>query len=507
MRMTANNLKFRGLGNEVTLWNKVMKEVKLGRFAGPFVDPPFEHFIQSPIGLVPKDNGKDTRLIFHLSYPRGTGTSVNDNIPSEECTVKYPDFSEAIKLCLDEGRNCNISRSDVQAAFRNAGIRPEDFKYLLMRAKSPFDNKFYWFVDKCLPFGSKISCKIFQRISNGVKHLVKWRTGKELVNYLDDYLFAALMKYLCDGQVKTFLQVCKEINLPVALEKTFWGCTLLTFLGLLIDTVNQTVSIPCEKVERAKLLISSTLEKKSKKLTLVQLQKICGFLNFLGRAVVPGRAFTRRLYMHTAGKNGKKLKPHHHIRISHDMREDLKTWLIFLKNPVVFCRPFLDFSTVLLATEIDMASDATTNPKLGMGAICGKSWIFQQWDERFIRSRNPSIQYLELFAVLAGVIKWIHRFRNKRIVLFCDNNSVCGMINSSSSSCSHCMNLVRILVLFSMTENCRIYAKHISSKSNRKSDLLSRLRISDFLSEFGNDMEDNPSNMPELIWPMNKVWN
>ena len=47
-----------------------MKEVKLKRFAGPFESSPFEDFIQSPVGLVPKDNGKDTRLIFHLSYPR-----------------------------------------------------------------------------------------------------------------------------------------------------------------------------------------------------------------------------------------------------------------------------------------------------------------------------------------------------------------------------------------------------------------------------------------------------
>ena len=30
-----------------------------------------------------------------------------------------------------------------------------------------------------------------------------------------------------------------------------------------------------------------------RKITVLQLQKICGFLNFLGRAIIPGRAFTR----------------------------------------------------------------------------------------------------------------------------------------------------------------------------------------------------------------------
>ena len=70
VQVKSPNLKLEGVGDELTLWNKVMKEVKLKRYAGPFEQIPFKHFIQSPIGLVPKDGGKDTRLIFHLSYPK-----------------------------------------------------------------------------------------------------------------------------------------------------------------------------------------------------------------------------------------------------------------------------------------------------------------------------------------------------------------------------------------------------------------------------------------------------
>ena len=68
VRRKAPNLKLR-VGNNITLWNKVMKEVQLGRFTGPFENPPFEHYIQSPLGLVPKGDGSDCRLIFHLLYP------------------------------------------------------------------------------------------------------------------------------------------------------------------------------------------------------------------------------------------------------------------------------------------------------------------------------------------------------------------------------------------------------------------------------------------------------
>ena len=69
----------------VKLWDKVMKEVKLGRYAGPFDTVPYKNFIQSPIGLMPKHEPRETWLIFHLSYPEGD--SVNFHMSKELCSV------------------------------------------------------------------------------------------------------------------------------------------------------------------------------------------------------------------------------------------------------------------------------------------------------------------------------------------------------------------------------------------------------------------------------------
>ena len=81
VQQTAPNLKLE-CGSEEVLWEKMLKEVKLKRFAGPFEKIPFDNYIQSPVGLVPKGSTGDTRLIFHLSYPRGKATkSVNANNP------------------------------------------------------------------------------------------------------------------------------------------------------------------------------------------------------------------------------------------------------------------------------------------------------------------------------------------------------------------------------------------------------------------------------------------
>ena len=482
-----------------------MKEVKAERYAGPFEQIPFEHYIQSQIGLVPKDGGKDTRLIFHLSYPRGANsTSVNANTPRDLYKVKYPDFNEAIQLCLKEGKGCKIAKSDMKSAFRNLGIKPEHWKYLVMEAKSPIDGKTYYFVDKCLPFGASISCSHFQRFSNAVRHIVQHKTGKQLVNYMDDFLFAALLTLLCNSQVHNFLQICKLIAFPVSLDKTFWGTTELVFLGLLIDTINQCVCVPIDKVKRAVHLIDTVLNSKKKKVTLNQLQKICGFLNFLGRCIIPGRAFTRRLYTYTANN---KLKPHHHIRVNAEMRQDLTMWLTFLQHPSVFCRHFLDFSTWLVADEIDMYSDASGT--IGMGAICGSSWMYQEWNKLFLDKCNPSIEYLELFGVTAAVLSWIHRFRNKRIILFCDNRSVVDMINMTSTSCKNCMVLIRMIVLKGLIENVRIFARHVEGKKNDLADSLSRNRIEHFHSlcqKRGRLLDKKPTQIPEAIWPMDNLW-
>ena len=95
---TAQNLPFH-VGDEHVLWDKVMKEVQLNRYAGPFEEIPFNNFIQSPIGLVPKAGNK-TRLIFHLSFDFKEHRSVNFCTPKDKCKVKYHDLDHAVQRSL-----------------------------------------------------------------------------------------------------------------------------------------------------------------------------------------------------------------------------------------------------------------------------------------------------------------------------------------------------------------------------------------------------------------------
>ena len=114
------------------------------------------------------------------------------------------------------------------------------------------------------------------------------------------FVFAALKKAICDGDTNLFLAICEEINFPVSLKKTFWGMTTIVFLGFLIDTDNQVVSVPQDKV--TKVLQQIDLVCGKKKITVKEMQKLCGSLNFLCHCIVLGRAFTHRLCSYTTIK-------------------------------------------------------------------------------------------------------------------------------------------------------------------------------------------------------------
>lgn len=74
----------------------------------------------------------------------------------------------------------------------------------------------------------------------------------------------------------------------------------------------------------------------ARKLTLLELQVLVRHLNFACRVIAPGRAFLCRFCDSMTGA----LRPHHKVRVSAEMREDMRTWQQFLEdfNGVSFWR-------------------------------------------------------------------------------------------------------------------------------------------------------------------------
>ena len=120
--------------------------------------------------------------------------------------------------------------------------------------------------------------------------------------------------------------------------------------------------------------------------------------------------------------------------------------------------------------------------------------------------KDPSIEYLELYALCAGVLVWEDKLKNRRVILHCDNQSVVDMVNSTSSKCKNCMILIRILVLNNLFYKRRVYVRHISGSKNILADALSRQKFKTFWKYAPSYTKKYPEKLPEQIWPVSKIW-
>ena len=78
------------------------KEIAAGRMLGPFQELLMPDLMCSPLGIVPKKDSTEMRMIMHLSYPYGT--SINDFIDKDKALTHYQQFDDTIQLVVKQGR-------------------------------------------------------------------------------------------------------------------------------------------------------------------------------------------------------------------------------------------------------------------------------------------------------------------------------------------------------------------------------------------------------------------
>ena len=341
-----------------------------------------------------------------------------------------------------------------------------------------------------------------------MKHLIEFRTGRKrsITNYLDDFLFIAIAKWICNQMINSFLQLCTELNLPVTKEKTEWATTKLVFLGILLDGLRLLLCIPLEKKEKAIKLLDELTGKK--KITVKQLQILTSYLNFLTKAIVLGHTFTRRIYSKFTGLD-KKLKPHHHVTIDKELRFDCEVWRVFLSNYELeaVCHPMMNI--VEVAKVLNFYTDASTKETFGMGGIFEEKWFYTQWLLGFIKNKKPSIEYLELLGVAAAVLTWSDQIRNKSFIIFCDNQAVVEMLNKMTSTCKNCMYLIRLITFDNLIHIQRIFARYIKSSQNDLADSLSRMQLNRFwklVRDKNLTVNKFPSEISPQVWSVTAIW-
>ena len=303
--------------NPTSVNDKLLKELAAGRIVGPFDVPPFEPFRVSPLGIVPKKSPGEFRLIHHLSYP--DGFSVNDGIPKELASVRYATIEDAIGLIKSLGQGCLLAKTDIKSAFRIIPVTSSDFPLLGME----WQGKFYF--DTLLPMGCSSSCNIVETFSTALEWIAKNKLhASAVIHILDDFLFLGPSEDKYRIELKNFLNLCHQIGVPIADEKTMGPATALQFAGITLDTVSMEVRLPDDKLDKCREQLSFFCSRKS--VTLKELQSLIGLLNFACSVVVPGRAFLRRFIDLTKGI----WQPTYHVRLTKESKHDLHMWLEFL---------------------------------------------------------------------------------------------------------------------------------------------------------------------------------
>ena len=451
------------------------------------------------------------RLIHNLAYPYNHN-SVNQNIPDDQATVKYAPFDRAVEICLRLGQGCYIAREDFSAAFRLFPISYQDLELLGFT----LDNDFY--INSSMAFGSRSSCRIFEVFSTSVEWAAKRITRTCCItHYLDDFFLAHTTYVGCAQLMTKFQEITDFIGAPLAEEKREGPTQHMTFLGMDIDTVEQTIAIPAEKMRQALIMIEEMLKSPKRKTTVKAVQKLAGKLQYVTKGIPAGRPFLRRLYslLQKATPTGErniaaKPNPAHHIRVTNAVAKDLKTWVTFLTSETLESDRQVPFVRQL--GQVDgpqLITDSAGSEKLGYGCIFRSRYMYARWPLGFFRQRKPSIALLELFAVVIAVDCWAPIMATSIVKVRSDNQAVISAITKGSSKCKWCLSLIRHLTLTCMRFQIYLVAQYLEGSSNQHADSLSRLDIPRFnrlrqkyFNTTGFHLLLHPDRIQSPLWPI-----
>ena len=290
--------------------------------------------------------------------------------------------------------------------------------------------------------------------------------------YMDDFLICGKADTnQCANHMSAMTALCSELGVPLAVEKTVGPTTRTVFLGIEIDTVSQTLSIPSNKYTRLVDMIDLWLIKTT--CSRKEVQSLVGTLMFASKCVPSGRLFTRRL---TASLSQIR-PPVVSITLDRDFYLDLSWWKVFLprwNGTCRFIKPFWSHSS-----SINLFTDASAT--LGCGAFFDGAWFTLRWPQ-WLLSANFSIEFLEYLPILFACLVWKESFHTRQIFFQCDNLGAVQAWLKLGSSSRAVLHILREITSISAASNFLIRLVHLPGIDNGIADALSRNDMTRFRS-------------------------
>ena len=456
--------------NAAVVSDYLLTECSAGRVIGPFPENPNFNPIQvNRFGVIPKGTPGKWRLIVDLSFPEGT--SVNDGIQTDLCSLRYVKVDDAAREIEKQGHNTWMAKIDIQHAYRIVPIHPEDRWLLGMQWQGNL------FVDTTLPFGLRSAPKIFTALADAVEWVLRWRGVQFVIHYLDDFFMAGSANYAtCSAQLQIVLDTFEELGIPIARHKLEGPTSCLTFLGFELDSVAMEVRLPQAKLSELQSLLQRWIYKDSclKK----ELESLVGKLAHACKVVKPGKTFLRHLYQ----KLAETAEPYHHVRFNVAIRSDLMWWAMFLQawNGVPLCQEYDP-------QKVDYHIWTDASGSFGCGAVWGDRWLQAEWSQVYEHTpeeqEEDGISLKELLPVVLACAVWGPQWRLSSVVVHCDNESTVAVINTGYSRVVKIMHLLRCLFFIKARFNMWVKALHVPGRDNIVADAISRNNLTILLSQ------------------------
>lgn len=433
------------------LYKKATKQIMTEIENGNYIEVTNPPTIISPLGVIPKPDG-GVRLIHDCSRPEGA--AVNDYV-TDLPKQKFSTVDSAAKLVT---QGCYMAKVDLKSAYRVVPISQKS--QTVTGVHWQFQDKVRFFIDKKLPFGSRMAPSIFHRLSQAVVRMMHRKGFRNIVAYLDDFFICEPSQKQCIRTLNTLIRLLRSLGFLISWNKVVDPTQQLTFLGIEINSLIMQLQLPDEKLAdlKTEILDFKGRNRASKK----QLQSLVGKLNWASSVVYGGRVFLRRLInaMCTLKKDS------HKLRFNSDILRDLAWWQSFL---------FTFNGKSLLLDKVPVTSLYTDACNEGAGGHWGSSWFYTNWSSDIPSAMLLHINEKETLAVCLAAHFWAPAWANKRIIVYSDNMVTVASINKCSSRNNIVMRFLRYLFWLSAKFNFHLSARHIQGKHNCLADSVSRL--------------------------------
>ena len=479
-RMSARMNMLSASQNPGPVQQYLSSEREAGRIAGPFKEQEVPEVHVSRFGVIPKsDKPGEWRMILDLSFP--PLKSVNEGIDRQLCSLRYPTVDQAVAHILQVGQGAVLAKVDVAHAFRNIPVHPDDRHLLGMRWGNDI------FIDMALPFGLRSSPKIFTAVADALEWVFRHRGVTWCTHYVDDFLTVGRPESgECRSNLQVMLETCGRLGVPLKADKLEGPSTTLTFLGIVLDTVQMEIRLPAEKLDTLKRLIKAWQDKRACRKR--ELLSLIGKLSHACKVVQAGRIFLRRMI--DLSTKAKSLD--HWIKLSAEVQADLAWWEAFL--PSWNARSMMEVHRPLWTPTVTFASDASGS--WGCGAVWQQARLQRQWGREWA---GENIAAKELVPIAVACAIWGPAWHQQQVLVLCDNMAVVQVISARSSRDRTLMHLLRCIHFFCAANDFKLRAEHIPGHLNILADAISRNHLQVLFREVPL-AQSQPSPIPEQLW-------